>query len=291
MRKLLIVVLLCMPSQLFAWGEDGHRITAALAFSRLSPQLQNTVMNILAARGKVCLDAARRCPLTLADVSVLPDGYRTREGSAVGRQWHSVRIDVKDREYDAKRDCPFNDCIVGRIERLKALLADKNAMPEERADALIYLAHFIGDIHQPFHCADRTTNGVSDNLANGVHVTITPDVTVPVLMRVDPKLHEVWDSAIIASRQLSVADYTARLKQLLGTQNPSAVIGSMRPAQWANESHRIAIASYVPEGTMLTDAYFARARDIVDERLLKGALRLQRVIEDALSEPAERAAR
>jgi len=40
---------------------------------------------------------------------------------------------------------------------------DKTKPKDERADALKYLVHFVGDIHQPLHSAER--NG--DKSGNG----------------------------------------------------------------------------------------------------------------------------
>ena len=185
--------------------------------------------------------------------------------------------------FDAKRDCAFDDCVVGRIERLKALLADKHAKAEQRADALIYLTHFVGDVHQPFHCATNTVKGVSDNGANSVNVTIAPDVDIPSFMRDKAELHGVWDSTIIASRHLSVDDYVTHLKNdVLGSRSAASVIGSMKTVDWANESHKLAIKEYVANGATLDQAYFTQGQKVVDERLLKGALRLQKLLEEAL---------
>jgi hypothetical protein len=290
MRRLVTTALLLLvPATTFAWGGDGHRITAAFAFSRLKPATQQAVLDLLAKRGKRCgnpNDRKAPCALetivTLADAATLPDSFRSEEGGAVGGDWHFVNIENSNAAFDAKRDCAFDDCVVGRIERLKAMLADRSKSDAMRADALIYLSHFTGDIHQPFHCTQRTIDGKPDNGGNFVKVTLAADVDVPDAFRNNPNLHGVWDSTIIARTHLTVDDYVKRLTSMLAGRDPRAVAGTMSTVDWANESHELASQEYVENNATLDKAYFDQAQTEVDRRLLLGGLRLAAVLESAL---------
>jgi len=51
---------------------------------------------------------------------------------------------------------PEGDALLG-ITQSEKLLADKSASAEDRAVALSWLIHFVGDIHQPLHCASLFT--------------------------------------------------------------------------------------------------------------------------------------
>jgi hypothetical protein len=288
-RTLAIALLLALPATAFAWGGDGHRITAAFAFSRLRPATQQAVLDLLGKRGKRCGNPNdRKTPctletiLTLADAAPLPDSFRSEEGGAIGGEWHFVNIENTNPAFDAKRDCAFDDCIVGRIERLKAVLGDRSKTDTMRADALIYLTHFTGDIHQPFHCTQRTVDGKSDQGGNLVKVTLAPDVDVPETFRNNPNLHGVWDSTIIARTHLSVDNYVKRLTSMLAGRDPHAVAGTMNTVDWANESHELAAQEYVDNNAILDKAYFDQAQSEVDRRLLLGGLRLAALLEAAL---------
>lgn len=291
MRKALItaLVLAAMPAATFAWGGDGHRITAAFAFSRLRPATQQAVLDLLAKRAKRCgnpNDKKTPCALetinALADAAVLPDSFRSEEGGAVGGDWHFVNIENSSPAFDGARDCAFDDCVVGRIERLKALLADRGKSDSMRADALIYLTHFTGDIHQPFHCTQRTIDGKSDQGGNLVKVTLAADVDVPEAFRNNPNLHGVWDSTIIARTHLTVDAYVKRLTSMLAGRDARAVAGSMSTIDWANESHELAAQEYVDNDATLDKAYFDQAENEVEKRLLLGGLRLAALLESAL---------
>jgi len=291
MRRLSVTVLLLLllPATTWAWGVDGHRITAAFAFSRLKPATQQAVLDLLGKRARRCgnpNDRKTPCALetiaALADAATLPDSFRGEEGGAIGGEWHFVNIENANPAFDARRDCAFDDCVVGRIERLESLLRDRSKSDAMRADALIYLTHFAGDVHQPFHCTQRTIDGKPDDGGNKVEVTLAADVDVPETWKSDANLHSVWDSTIIARTHLSVDDYVKRLTSMLAGRDPRAVTGSMSPVDWANESHTIAAQEYVDNGAVLGKAYFDQAQAEVDKRLLLGGLRLAALLEESL---------
>ena len=64
------------------------------------------------------------------------------------------------------------------------MLADPQAPYREQLEALKYVVHFIGDVHQPLHAANNNDRG-----GNDVAVTFLGQRT---------NLHAVWDGGIIA---------------------------------------------------------------------------------------------
>jgi hypothetical protein len=76
--------------------------------------------------------------------------------------------------------------VIDAIEREAAVLADKTQPREKRVEALEFVIHFIGDLHQPLHCADR--NG--DKGGNGRLVFFLD-------RRRADSLHYVWDTALV----------------------------------------------------------------------------------------------
>src|SRR6478735_598341 len=83
--------------------------------------------------------------------------------------------------------------------------------PADRATALKYVVHFIGDLHQPFHALGVGRGG------NDVHVRVFGQVDCGN----DPakpspcNLHSVWDSRLIARRSLDDAQYAETLNALI----------------------------------------------------------------------------
>ena len=47
--------------------------------------------------------------------------------------------------------CPNGQCALEAIRHFQAVLKDPTKPAQDRREALFFLAHFIGDIHQPLH--------------------------------------------------------------------------------------------------------------------------------------------
>jgi hypothetical protein len=124
------------PVTCHAWGTEGHRIVADLAQVRLTPQTRETLRELMGTD-----DIARWA--TWAD-----DIKQEQRDTA---PWHYVDIPGNSKGYKAKRDCPDRDCVVGKIEQFSAILRDPRQPVPARREALKFLVHFVGDVHQPFH--------------------------------------------------------------------------------------------------------------------------------------------
>jgi nuclease S1 len=276
--SLLLAVCTLVPSSAFAWGPRGHRLVGMIAEKRLAqtaPEVLSRARAILRATNKRdtnCepVDPAR----SFADVAGTPDDFRQIELALVTRDWHFVNIDIANPTYDQERDCPNGDCVVRRIERMREILRDRNRAACDHESALIYLIHFVGDMHQPFHTGfGHLPNGDPDLGGNRVRVTIDGQ---------ERKLHGVWDTTLIERQNRSDQQWAKRLwDDVLGDRDADELAAG-ETVDWVNESHKIAIAQHVDDQTKLSSAYIDEATDIVDERLVRAGLRLARVIEEAL---------
>jgi hypothetical protein len=70
-------------------------------------------------------------------------------------QWHYVNIEIGSHGYDAARDCAEDNCVVAQIVRDGRILSDPRAPTAQKAEALRFLIHFVADVYQPLHAADR----------------------------------------------------------------------------------------------------------------------------------------
>lgn len=85
--------------------------------------------------------------------------------------------------FDAARDCSRGNCVVAKIDQFSAELRDRNAPPKQRLEALKFLVHFIGDVHQPLHASDNGDRG-----GNNIHEEFKGRKT---------NLHAVWDTGLL----------------------------------------------------------------------------------------------
>jgi len=60
------------------------------------------------------------------------------------------------------RDCPKGDCVITKIADFRKVVVDPAATPVDRKEALMFLIHFVGDMHQPLHCSDNHDKGGND---------------------------------------------------------------------------------------------------------------------------------
>ena len=262
MKKLLAaVVLLTCSAHAFAWGRQGHRLVALIAEEHLSPIARQNVQALLHTE-------------TLADVASWADVYRPSETQTAA--WHYVNIPAGAGTYDRDHDCPaqpgvtlgapndvWRDCVVDRILFLEARVADAHLDPPDRAIALKYLVHFIGDLHQPLHTYGPFQGG------NGI-TTVTFGATV--CGKYPCSLHSAWDSGLIEHRGLTTSAYDALLEKGIVTAQLTA--GTDDPAAWAAESNALVAAALLPVGGAVDEAYYTREMPVVDHQLELAGLHL-----------------
>ena len=250
-----------------AWGPQGHRLMAKVAAGHLNATARRNVAWLLDDR-------------SLADVAVWAD-----EHVAANHQtafWHYVNIPAEATSYDRDRDCPtqpgvrrgdrldrWRDCAVDRILYSRERVATASLDRADRAEALKFLVHFVGDLHQPFHALGVERGG------NGIPVTTfgSPTCTYGDGTTYRCNLHGTWDTTLVAHRQLDDRQYLAALEQRI-TQNRWEARATGSPADWAMESHALARAALLPPQGLVNDAYYRAQISIVDERLALAGLRL-----------------
>jgi S1/P1 Nuclease len=259
-----VVFSLLLPAHAFAWGYTGHQVIAEIAEQFLEPETAHRVRYLLAIENVT----------TLAEVSKWADQIRLQHPET--RPWHYVNIPVHPSAgeidgYDPERDCPQDDCVVARIELFKRTLLDQQAPERQRLEALKYLVHLIGDIHQPLHASNNNDRG-----GNNVVVTFMGHQT---------NLHAVWDTGIIeAAVKGDERGYALQLAQKI-TDDERTLWSSDDPVLWANESYQIAarmIYGELQHQGILPDIYQAQALLIVNQQLGRAGVRLAKVLNEVL---------
>jgi nuclease S1 len=237
------------------WGVEGHRVVARVAQSRLTPRALAEARRLLGGQN-------------LEDVSTWADDIR--RGRPATAPWHYVDIELSDSTYVESRDCPKGDCAVDVINHELAILADRTRSDSARAEALRWVIHLVGDIHQPLHGSDDHDKG-----GNDVHVVYRGNSV---------NLHSLWDTGL--PRTLGDEDaIVARIDRELAHRTDLDAIAESTPVQWAMESHDIAkrmVYGMLPPSHQLDSAYVATAQGVIVERLLRGGVRLTAVLDRAL---------
>ncbi|HBK46444.1 MAG TPA: endonuclease [Xanthomonadaceae bacterium] len=184
---------LCFHSpQARAWGGQGHRLVARVADVQLTPQAHAEVERLLAGEPDP----------TLAGIASWADELRGNDQDLGKRtaRWHYVNLGEHDCAYDPPRDCPNGDCVIEALKAQATLLADRSQPLAARRQALKFVVHLVGDIHQPMHAGyARDKGGNEFQLQFGGKGT---------------NLHSLWDSGMVNGLGLSDDAYLGRLLAL-----------------------------------------------------------------------------
>ena len=278
---LALVLLLAAPLAC-AWGPEGHRTIGAIADRLLTPEARAQVLQILADdRDKFGNPSGRT---TLEAVSVWADEVR---GSSADRPaWHYDDIPICGTEAKA-RYCPDGQCNSEQLKRLTAVLGDSRSPARERDEALKWIVHLLGDIHQPLHAANNADLG-----GNRVAVALEGIHT-----RGRDTLHKAWDNDLV---QLALHQHNRQHppRELAALAAEAANLGREvtqgTPDSWARESNNLArnvayhypgfACNRVPGAIVVLDAaYLDDAELVVRERLLLAGARLATLLNSTLA--------
>jgi hypothetical protein len=259
----IILVFLAMCPASFGWGNEGHQIIATVAEDHLDETTKVMIQSLLGNNHLYSI------------ASWADDIRRDRRETAT---WHYVDIPLGDK-YNSSRDCALPEsCVVPKINDFLKLLTDKNATRDQRAEALKFIVHFVGDIHQPLHAVKEAKGG------NGVHVRFLGDDKCG---RYDCNLHGVWDTSLILRTGLGRQEYSQHLEELIQSQKLGSRDGGT-PEQWANESAQLAGAAWVPDGASLDEQYYHRENKVVDRQMALAGLRLAKLLNDSIGKMTPR---
>jgi hypothetical protein len=256
MRRLTLILLLAVPPSCLGWGRDGHKIIAQIAADRLTPEARNGIAALLEEQ-------------SLPDASIWADEIRRDPAYRWSAPFHYANVEPGTTGFDLKRDCPEQGCVVSAVIRYAEVLRDPKAEQTKKVEALKFLVHFVGDVHNPMHVAYARDRGGNDVAVEFFYNRMN--------------LHRVWDSGLLDRTKKPWSDYAAELGQAI-TPERAARWKGFDPAAWATESYKLAVshAYAIPKDGQLGQEYFDRCIPVVDERLSQAGVRLADILNDVL---------
>lgn len=264
-----------------AWGDVGHRTIAAIAQANIKPETAAHIADLLKAEGGLGTPA---CPVkSLSDAAVWPDCLRgDSQRWAYTFPWHFQDSEVPGPGFDIKGNCSYGACASAQIERNRRILADKSLPVAQRLEALAFLSHIVGDLHQPLHAAEHE----HDHGGNSVKVDYPGNP--------NGNLHWLWDSAIA---ERAVVTAPAPVVRAYAPEE-KAKIATGGVADWAQESwvvardvvypqvygHAVAKGEVASRPVTMTQAQIDADAPVARERIVAAGLRLARLLDEALGQ-------
>ena len=280
-RLLAALLALVLASPASAYWEFGHQTIAQIAYANVRPQTRAAIRRILATAP--LLDTPE-CPAnTIEGASTWPDCIKSlKDASGKARfgyayNWHFQDVNVC-QPFTLEDACKDGNCVSAQITRDVRLLKDRRTSPKERVEALAFLIHFVGDLHQPLHAGEKGDKGGNDVAASyGIY---------------SPRrfnLHSIWDGTL-AERAITTGPSPVRRYP----PAEKARIAAGTVTDWSRESWQVArdvvYASALhgdpcapsPAKVTLTDADIASLVPAARLEIERGGLRLAKLLDEAL---------
>jgi hypothetical protein len=248
----LLLALLSHPA--LAWGPTGHRVVGRIAERHLSEAAARGVAGILGSE-------------SLVQAATWPDEIRSDPAWDQAKPWHFVSLDDNE-DYETAPKSPGGDAVeaIGRFTRV---LQDPLAEAGKKVEALRFLVHFVGDVHQPLHVGRRGDFG-----GNSIQVTWFNENT---------NLHAVWDEKIIEAEKLSFSELAALIDH--PTQTEIRSWQGTVVLDWVKESMGVRSRVYDIGDKKLGYLYAYQNGPLVKRRLLQAGIRLAGVLNTLFDSP------
>jgi hypothetical protein len=242
------IAMLIPAAPAFGWGCEGHQIVALIARAHLTPAASAAVNQLLAANpmdpalNRFCKD---RPGDAMADAATWADDTKRTEKTGV---WHYVDIPLTASDGSSlsagslQSWCPpigpssgdkdRPGCVTNAVEYEWDILLDTSRSGVERATALRYVIHLVGDMHQPLHD--------SNNMDQGGNCTSIRfyDEEKPA------NLHAIWDYKLIqrelTAKKETQAEFANALDRQFADRWPAWGTPAIDPTAWAWEGNALA---------------------------------------------------
>lgn len=226
---LLTLLGLGWSGEALAWGDSGHRTVCEIALRNLTPTARREVERLLQAHPAILGANARNAEYGWA--CTYPD-HPAENGPGRRSPEHFANYARTTMALTGPGCGVASICIVSAIAADFDILRSATASDRDRAAALVYFGHWLGDIHQPLHSSFADDRGANDVNARGLCTA---------------SLHSAWDTCILQDRETGrdpsldrVRLLAAELSLTVTDEERAAWLGT-EPWQWSAESYAITL--------------------------------------------------
>ncbi len=257
MKKIIMVLaFFCMPFIAGAWGVLGHRIVGEVANQYINAKTRKAIQQLLGTES-IAMSA------NWADFIKSDTSYNYLSN------WHYVNLPANLSKTDVYTflDQQTGPNIYNKINEMVTVLKNSKSTLAQKKLALRMLIHLVGDLHQPMHTARKEDLG-------GNKITLT-------WFGEKSNLHRVWDESLIDFQQLSYTEYTKAINHPTAAQFTTWQKSSLKDCVF--ESYEICNKIYatgIKTDDKLSYRYNFDWIETVDQQLLKGGIRLAKILND-----------
>ncbi len=202
-----LLFFLYSPLSVHSWNDCGHMLVATVGYQGLSSTERSAVDSILKAHPRYASWASAHASagstvslgqFIFLQASTWADDVRNYSDPSTHANWHFIDYPLRPPSFLYKKPVDGSDNAVVGIQSLVRSLDDLHLSKRIQAENLAFLIHFIGDIHQPLHCATLINSTFSDPVegdrgGNHFRVKLKPNSANST------KLHSLWDGMVGSS--------------------------------------------------------------------------------------------
>jgi hypothetical protein len=240
---------------LISWGVTGHRTIGRIAANHLSPQASAAVRELLGNE-------------TLAEASTWPDEVRSQPEYKHTGPWHYINLPLGLSEPDFEKTVKgmTQENVYSALLQQERVLGSTASSKEQKIEALKFIVHFIGDLHQPMHVSREEDKG-----GNTIQVNYSG---------VGTNLHALWDSKLLDHLGLDDQQLAQKVDQVSAAQVTAWQNDPL--IKWIWESYEISSKLYAEidamNGRSIDDSYYQAHIQIVQQRIEMAGVRLAGVL-------------
>lgn len=254
MNRFVFLVALIMTCPAYAFNYSTHAKICELAYLRVSVDVRASIDALVDQAASLRSTKINTFP----QLCGWPDTIRKQTKYKHTGQWHYLNVPRTAQSVRADH-CPKEGCVLSAIDEMHQRL---QSSPKSDWEALGFLGHFMGDIHQPMHVSYADDRG-----GNRTKVYYDGDRT---------NLHALWDNKIVGTFSESRDQYQTSALPPVNVPKITLI--------WANESLKQTRKIYkgYRSGMSLSEDDILEDRRWVAARINQAAYRLADVLESAL---------
>ena len=251
-KNILLFSLLFSSILGYAYDAVGHRIIADIAYTNLTCKARKATDKTLGKMGIIY-------------ESTWADEVRSDSKYKYSYQWHYQNLKDNLETADLKKlmDQPTSEGehLFFAIETMKSRIKANH----NDAEALKFLVHFMGDLHQPMHL------GRAEDLGGN-------KVTMQWFGK-NTNIHSIWDGQITESSKMSYTEFSNYLQNKFSKRKKE--FKNLSPLQSLEVAYKIRNEIYSYDNTNTNNYhYIYRFNDDLELMLYQGGIQLAKVLNE-----------
>ena len=259
MRKITVPSLfaLVLSVALLSWGVTGHRTIGKIAAGHLSPQAKAAIHELIG-------------DTTLAEISTWADEVRGQPAFRNTGPWHYINLPLglDFADFEAKVKDMTQDNVYSALQQQERILGAATSTRPQKVEALKFIVHFVGDLHQPMHVSREEDKG-----GNTIQLNYDGNGT---------NLHALWDSKLIDHQGLTYEQMAEKYDHATPAQIKQWQSDPL--IQWIWESYQASSKLYEEidalKSRAIDDSYYQAHIAIIEDRIEKAGIRLAGVLNE-----------